>query len=306
MTGAEAPGVLLGVDIGGTKVALAIADLDGRILAREHLATEAQRGAEQVIDRTLAAARTLVADSCGRCVAVGAASPGIVQSAGTLLSPNIPGWDSVGIAERFRTGLSVPDVVVGNDVKTAALAEVRHGALRDADPGVFLSLGTGVAVAIIHNGQVLGGAHGAAGEIGYNLRGVQDTDGAAAGRCPLEEAVGGRGISQRASVLLGEPLTAAELFARTDPAATLLVADVLDELAVHVANLAIALDPARIAVGGGLTADPQRVFAALDTRLQQAVPFPPALVPAAFPQDGALVGALTLAADRYAAAAERA
>ncbi len=305
MTGtndAGAPGLLLGVDIGGTKVALATADLDGRILARAHLATEAQQGAGQVVDRTLAAARTLIADTGGRCVAVGTASPGIVRSDGNLLSPNIPGWEDVKIAERFRTGLSVPDVATGNDVKTAALAEVRHGALRDADPAIFLSLGTGVAAAIIHNGQVVSGAHGAAGEIGYNLRGVQDTEGAADGRCPLEEAVGGRGIAARAGALLGTPVSAAELFARTDPAARALVAEVLDELAVHVANLAIAVDPARIAVGGGLTADPQRVFAALEARLRRAVPFPPLLVPAAFPQDGALVGALTLAADHHRAA----
>ncbi|MGA8114605.1 MAG: ROK family protein [Actinocatenispora sp.] len=290
-------GVLLGVDIGGTKVALATADLDGHILERALLETLAERGADQVMDRTIDAARTLIASAGGRCLAVGTASPGIVRSDGNLLSPNIPGWERVRLAERFRIDLAVPNVAAGNDVKTAAIAEVRHGALRGADPAIFLSLGTGVAAAIVHDGQIVPGAHGAAGEFGYNLRGVSDRYGAADGRCPLEEAVGGRGIIERAATALGTRVTAAELFARTDSAARELVDEILDELAVHVANLAIAVDPDRIAVGGGLTADTERMLGALQRRLRQAVPFPPDLVTARYQQDGALVGALTLAAD---------
>ena len=69
----------------------------------------------------------------------------------------------------------------------------------------------------------------------------------------------------------------------------------LDELSMHVANLAIALDPERIAVGGGLVRSADVLLPALADRLAHAVPFPPELVPARFDQDAALLGAVALA-----------
>jgi glucokinase len=146
-------------------------------------------------------------------------------------------------------------------------------------------------------GRLLAGANGAAGEIGYNLLSPQDTDGFAGGAAPLEEAVGGRGLGGRASVLLGRPVTAGELFAlaRENAQAKELLSSALDELSMHVANLAIALDPQRIAVGGGLVRSADVLLPALRERLAQAVPFPPELVAAKFDQDASLLGAIALA-----------
>ena len=206
-------------------------------------------------------------------------------------------------ARQMRDGLGLDVVACGNDVKAGGLAEARWGALRDADPGVFLSLGTGIAAAVVVGGRVLAGAHGAAGEIGYLLRDACDMTGAASGRAPLEEYSSGSGIARRGTDLFGRPRTARELFDATDPRSRSLVADALDQLAVHVANLATTLDPRRIAVGGGLMASADRVFAALEARLREAVPYPPELRPAAFLQDSALRGALALAVDRLGAPA---
>ena len=139
------------------------------------------------------------------------------------------------------------------------------------------------------------GAHGAAGEIGYNLRSVLDTAGAAQGRAPLEEAVGGRFIGERASLLLGETLSAADVFTHSDVRARFLADEALTELATHVANLAILIDPARIAVGGGLMHSGELILQALAFRLAYAVPFPPELVPATFLNDASLHGAIALA-----------
>ena len=155
-------------------------------------------------------------------------------------------------------------------------------------------LGTGVAAGIVIGGQVLAGANGAAGEIGYALRGPADETGAADGRAPLEEFVGGRAIGERGSRLLGATVSAADVFASDDAAARALIDETLAELATHVANLVIALDPARVAVGGGLMSHGKLVLAALERRLRLAAPFPPELVPAAFVHDGSLRGALAL------------
>jgi glucokinase len=292
--------VLLGIDFGGTKVALGVADpVTGALLAQRRLDTNAPDGAEQAVDRAVAAARELIAEQTSvRLRAVGVVSPGIVLPDRILLAPNVPGWGRLRLRDEIaqRLGSSAP-IAVGTDAKAAALAEWRWGALTDADPALFLSLGTGLAAAIIVGGTILTGANGAAGEIGYNLRGVEDSGGHASGSASLEEAVGGRWLGERATELLGRPTTTAELFAvaEHDAAARTLVEGALDELAVHVANLAITIDPARIAVGGGFTRSADVVFPVLRRRLIQAVPFPPALVPARFEQDGALRGAIALA-----------
>ena len=98
-------------------------------------------------------------------------------------------------------------------------------------------------------------------------------DEAAAGSAgaPLEEAVAGRAIGERGSRLLGEALTAEQVFSSDDPRARALVREALAELAVHVANLAILINPARIAVGGGLMGSGRRASAALGARLSDAV-----------------------------------
>lgn len=291
---------VVAIDFGGTKIAIATANITGSILKQARLDTDAAQGAQQVLERTAVAARTLiertVSEVKGQCVAVGVVTPGVVHDDGILLSPNIPGWERVHLRETIHTSLRIP-TVVGNDVKAAAMAEVRWGALKGADPAVYLSLGTGIASAIVIEGRVVTGAHGASGEIGYNLRSVLDTSGAAQGRAPLEEAVGGRFIGERASLLLGQSLSTADVFAHTDMRARFLVDETLAELATHVANLAILIDPARIAVGGGLMSSGEVILRALAFRLEYAVPFPPEIVPARFLNDASLYGAIALALD---------
>ncbi|MFE6615829.1 ROK family protein [Amycolatopsis sp. NPDC057786] len=298
MTGED---LILGIDFGGTKVAIGLADRAGSLLVTRRLDTDAHAGAGQVVSRALAAARKLLADegAADRLVAIGVVSPGIVLDDRILLAPNVPGWEELRLRDLVAAEFEGVPIEVGTDAKAAALAEWRWGALADTDPAVFLSLGTGIAAAVLVGGRLLAGANGAAGEIGYNLLSPQDTDGFAGGAAPLEEAVGGRGLGGRASVLLGRPVTAGELFglARENAQAKELVGAALDELSMHVANLAIALDPQRIAVGGGLVRSADILLPALRERLAQAVPFPPELVSAKFDQDASLLGAIAIALD---------
>jgi len=299
------PDFVLALDFGGTKVDVATATPDGRILATERLETDAARGAEQALERALDTARALrdatAAATGGALLAAAAASPGIVLEDRILLAPNVPGWTALALPARLREGLELDAVVCETDVKAATLAEVRWGALRGADPGVFLNLGTGLAAGVAAGGRILHGANGAAGEIGYALRSVADELGAADGRAPLEEHVGGRALGERGSALLGEPLSAGAVLASEDPRARRLVEDALDELAVHVANLAVLIDPARIAVGGGLMHAAELILPALRRRVDRAAPFPPEVVAARFVHDSALRGAVALAIDARSA-----
>ncbi|GHJ36701.1 ROK family protein [Streptomyces sp. TS71-3] len=292
---------VLGIDVGGTKVAVATAARDGRVLRRTRIDTDASRGALQTVERALDTAERLRAETSaetgGRCLGAGVASPGVVHEDRVLMAPNIPGWGELSLPALVREHLDIAEVAAANDVKAAGLAEARWGALRGVDPGIYLNLGTGLAAALVVGGRVLGGAHNAAGEIGYLLRGPHDTAGAASDRAPLEEYFSGMGLARRGAELLGGSPTAADLFGSTEPRVRELVDEALDQLAVHVANLATTLDPQRIAVGGGMMRSAERIFPVLRARLGEAVPFPPELVPSAYPNDSALHGALALILD---------
>jgi glucokinase len=292
---------VLGIDFGGTKIALATAALDGRLLESDRLDTEAGQGAVQAVGRAFVRAGELISaaerNGGGRCVAVSAVSPGIVYEDHVALAPNVPGWQELRLPGLLRERFASVPAAVGTDVKAAAIAELRWGSLRGADPAVLLTLGTGIAAAVVVGGEVLRGANGAAGEIGYSLRGACESTGAADGRAPLEEFAGGRAIGERASELLGTTVTAAQVFENPDPRAGELLEAALDALAVQVANMAILVDPARIAVGGGLMSRSEVILPALERRLRAAVPFAPELVPAQFVHDGPLRGAIALALD---------
>jgi glucokinase len=293
--------VVAALDFGGTKIALATATPAGEILEQARIDTEPERGAQRALARALEAARALLERAGGRCVAVGAVCPGIPREDRVLLAPNVPGWGELAFEREVRAGLGVERVAVRNDVKAAGEAEARWGMLRGADPALFVSLGTGIAAAIVAGGRVLEGAHGASGELAYVVGGAGAPHAFADGHAPLEERAGGRFVGERASEVADRRMTAAEAFASDDPRVAALVDETLDELAVHVANLAILLDPERVAVGGGLMGSPERVLGALRRQLDRAAPFPPALVPARFVDDGALRGALALALDLVAA-----
>ena len=288
--------VVLGIDFGGTKVAVGTAALDGELLKSERIPTNAEAGASQAVERAIDLGRRLVEEADGECVAVGAVSPGVIGERHVLLAPNVPGWERLALRSLVADGLGVPVVAVGNDVNAAALAELRAGALRGIDVGVLVSLGTGVKAGLVIGGRVFEGSHGAAGEIGYSLRDSADGSGFATGHAPMEEFVGGRALGERAAALLGEPVDAAGVFARDDIPDWFL-RDWLAELALHVANLAIAIDPERIVLGGGLMASADRILPGLRERVAAAVPFPPEVRPARFLHDGALRGAAALAID---------
>lgn len=290
--------LILAIDFGGTKIAMATTTADGMRLRKTEIPTQADAGAAEVMRRAIECARALIVDTqvqCGGTLrAVSAVTPGIVEADGIRLAPNNPGWDTLPLAKVLHEAFDGASVVVETDVKAAALAEARGGVLAGIECGIYLNLGTGLAAAAVIDGKVLRGAHGAAGEIGYQLRGVQGEVPFAAGGAPLEEFVSGRALAERTAALAGRPLTTREAFAlaATDARVAQLIDDALRVLAVHVSNMALTLDPSRIAIGGGMARVP-RITDMLREVLDIAVPYPPEIVIAHYGHDAApLQGAI--------------
>lgn len=292
--------VVLGLDFGGTKIAVAVGDLSGRRLGATTIDSMAEAGAEAAMARGLAAARELLAEVAPEheLAAVGAATLGIPYDDRVELAPTFPGWGEIAFGQLVRDAFPGVPVRLGTDVKAAAAAELRWGALAGCDPGIYLNLGTGLAAAIVAGGTVISGAHGASGEIGYNLRAAVDVWIDQPERTILEDVVSGQALEATGRARLGQPVTAAEVFAlaQTQQDAAVLTDEFNRELAMHVVNLSIAVDPVRIVVGGGLVGSWDRIAPGLRQALDAAVPFPPELTVARFPE-APLVGALALAVE---------
>jgi len=290
--------VVLGLDFGGTKIAGAVCDMTGFRLGSMTIDTRAADGAQTSLERGLLAARSLLDTSAGGrpLAAVGACTIGIPSGNGISLAPTIPGWGALVLDRELRRVFEGAEIRLATDVKAAAQAEAEWGALAGCDPGIYLNLGTGLAVAIVANGAVVAGSHGAAGEIGYNLRHLTDVGQLLDDRLPLEGAVSGMALTRAARNVFPTAESAAAVFERAadNPWVARLVTDFIAELSYHLVNLAIAVDPARIVVGGGMVRSWDQLYGGLREALDAAVPFPPDLVRADFPFDAPLMGALAL------------
>ncbi len=294
------PPVVLGIDFGGTKIAAAVCDLAGNKLGSAVVDSLGERGARVSFDHGVQTAKALLAESAGGAdlAAVGVATFGIPFDDRVELAPAITDWDALELGRELRAAFPGATVELATDAKAAAQAEARWGSLAGADPAVYLNLGTGLAAAIVIGGRVLTGRDGAAGEIGYNLREVSDVGQPDGHRTMLEDMVSGMALRRRASSP-DRHLTAADVFDSTDDVAGLddLITAFVDELAFHLVNLAILVNPAKIAVGGGMTRSWDRIQPRLAEALRVGVPYPPELVLAHFPHDAPLLGAVALAVD---------
>jgi glucokinase len=304
-----APPVVLGLDYGGTKIAAAVCDLAGNRLASTTVGSDAALGAQASFGRGIEVGRDLLSVTApgSELVAVGVSTFGIPFEDRVELAPAIDGWDTLAMGRELRARFPGTQIRMANDAKAAARAEVRWGVLAGCDPAVYLNLGTGLAVAIVIGGQVVDGVNGAAGEIGYNLRSLADVGLPLDRRAQLEHMVSGQALADRAASRGGgngeagggEQLTAAEVFAASTVDSELdgLIADFAHELAFHLVNLAILVNPARIAVGGGIVRSWARIRTPLQHALRSGTPFPPELVVAHFPYDAPLLGAVAMALD---------
>lgn len=290
----DAAGFVLGIDFGGTKIALATATTAGERLRTTRIETRAADGAEEVMRRALAAAHRLMKDTPGHLAAAGIATFGVVRDGRVQLAPNVRGWEDLPLPALLQEGLGVAALRVDNDVNSAATAELDWGALTSTDVGLYINLGTGTGAALIVNGHVVPGVHGAAGEIGYLLR-EPGEPGYAHGHAPLEEYTSGSGLAARGTTLLRRSVTAVDLAAdRQEPAIATLLDDAAATIGMTVANLATFLDPERVVVGGGMAT---AFLPAIESAVTRAVPFPPPVRPGRFIDDAPLIGAIALAVE---------
>ena len=193
---------LIGIDLGGTQLRVAVADDRGRLKTVVRHPTEAARGRQHVIDRTVAAvAEALDADgtSARQVRALGIGLPGPVDpAAGIVISPaNLPGFKNVPLNRILTRATGIPSYL-HHDAHLAALGEHRRGAARGAREMIYVTVSTGIGAGLLLRGELYAGAHGIAGEVGHI---VVQPDGplcTCGNRGCLEAIASGTGIARAA------------------------------------------------------------------------------------------------------------
>lgn len=282
-----------GIELGGTKTVFAIGNRAGTILQRHTVPTRDP-------DAVIAEACAFFTNAALRIEAlgVGAFGPVVVNrhapDFGQLLATNKPGWSGFDLMGALAQGIPVPAKLV-TDVGAAAIAEARQGALRDADIGIYLTIGTGIGGAIICNGKLLPALlHPEMGHIALHRLARDRTPSTCAFHDSCAEGlVAGPAIKARFGASLDN--------FRCDGPEFGLVADYLGQLC---SNLVLTLSPQRIVLGGGVGQAHGLISAVQQSMVQQlGIYGPPAtatagyLCPPALAQDAGVIGAMLCAAD---------
>ena len=270
--------VTVGIDVGGTKVLGLALDAAGTVLAEARMQTPGPvtapddgHAADLVVDALAEVAVQLRDQVEGEVVAVGVGAPGLVDNTGCLrYAPNLPLGTGVDIARRLQARLGGLSTVVDNDATCATVAEWSLGAATGVDDAVLVTLGTGIGGGIVAGGRVVRGASGFAGELGHMVvdptgpvcpcgrRGCWErfASGSGLGRMARDAAHAGRLnnvvalAGGDAESVRGEHVTMAAKAG--DPEALEVVGELGWWLALGLANIALALDPAVLVYGGGL------------------------------------------------------
>jgi glucokinase len=322
----EKPEWAIGVDLGGTKVEVALVDSAGTILERRRHPTPVSEGHDAVIKviiNLIQRLRQSGPDSAPAGVGIGVA--GQVEAASGLVSfaPNLK-WHDVPLGEDLQRSLELPVKVI-NDVRAATLGEWRHGAGRDCDDLICLFVGTGIGSGIVSGGRLLTGCTNSAGEVGHMTIDLHGPECSCGNRGCMEALAGGWGIARRAQeAIAADPEAGASMLIAAaglvpngplmqkinarlvaesaregDPLAQKLMHEASDALVAGAVSLVNAFNPCRLILGGGVIEGSPELITEVEQGIQRyalaAARAKLQVLPAKLHNDSGVIGAASFA-----------
>jgi glucokinase len=311
---------LIGVDIGGTNIKLALVDKKARLIGKRTFSTTSFRGKGALIDGIVRKIEDLISGQGLKkrdIIGVGIGAPGAVDiRTGTVhYFVNIPDWREVPLGDILKKRLGVP-VFVDNDVNVMALGEVYFGAGKGAINMLCITLGTGVGGGLILDGKLYRGSSFAAGEFGHmpiNIDGPKCKCGSWA--C-VETYVGNSYIVKDAvyrirngqktlitKLVKGDlskitPEIISEADRRGDKFAKKIWMDVGEKIGIGLAGVVNLLNVEKIVIGGGVAEAGKILFDSIKKAIDERAMKLPAktvkIVKAKLGYDAGLIGAATL------------
>jgi predicted NBD/HSP70 family sugar kinase len=260
-------GFVVGLDIGGTNIRAGAADVFGEPMHDEQEPTTKRGGralAAQLLDiATRAVERGRATHE--RLLAIGISTPGVVDrdSGRVRLAYNVSSDGVIDPLGAIGTRFGVP-VLIDNNINLAALGEKTFGLARGISTMVFVGVGAGVGLGIVMHDELVRGAHGAAGEIGYLPLVGDPFDPRHKLHGGLEDEIGAAGVlatfAGRAGARADDVTSAQEVFelaANGDGDAGAVVSHVAARLGAAIATVCAILDPELVVLGGGIGSSPQ-------------------------------------------------
>ncbi|MGM0470861.1 MAG: ROK family protein [Bacillota bacterium] len=283
---------VVGIDLGGTKILTAMADLEGRLLATTKLPTKPMDGVEAVIQRMVESVNQVLSDvgiSPSEVINVGVGCPGPLNTESGLIyfAPNL-GWREVNLKQLLESELEL-EVIIENDANAAALGSKWFGVGQDYSDLIYLTVSTGIGSGIIINDQLYHGANDSAGEVGHMIVDPRSDVECNCGNRGCWEVLAsgtalarlGRKAAQRDSTSLLNRLVddvtqidgavVTQAARQGDDVACKIVEQVVDYLSIGVANLINLLNPDLIVCGGGVLAAKELILPPLRSKVATRV-----------------------------------
>ena len=258
---------VLGVDLGGTKLATALFSEGGTLISKDVVGLDGRVG-EAVGELVRNAVARNIRTAYEPVRAIGVSVPGIARAkTGTVWAPNIPGWEDYPLVGGIRTIAGSVPVSIDSDRACCMLGELWQGSARGCRDAIYLAVGTGIGAGILVDGRILRGSHDIAGSIGW--LGLQKPFEKKYIPCGcFEHYASGDGIAKLTRELLAsdgsyhgvlrvqeKTLTAREVFQAyegRDPLAIKVFDECIQYWGMAVANLISIFNPEKIIFGGGV------------------------------------------------------
>lgn len=249
---------ILGIDIGGTKTIVGVADESGNLLTHKRIETPGALGPDISIGMIAAACDEVVAEAGVAISAIGIGCGGPLDpKTGALLQvPNLPGWEGIVLTDIFGRQLDAP-AYIDNDANAACLGELKFGAGKGVDDFVYFTVSTGIGGGIVIGGKLYRGHGGNAAEFGH-MKII--ADGGPACTCGdhgcLESLASGTSIARIArerGLSHASAESVAKASADGDKAAQDVWSEAMHYLGIGVANVVNAFNPRLVILGGGVT-----------------------------------------------------
>ncbi|MCB2288158.1 ROK family glucokinase [Clostridium sp. CS001] len=280
----------IGIDLGGTNIAVGIVDEQGNIIHEKSCATRVGKEPQEIVADMVDLILSVLEEfhmALKEIKAVGVGIPGLADNNGYVINCVNLGWKNVPLRELLESKLHKP-IYIDNDATVAALAEYERGSMKNCKSGIMLTLGTGIGGGIILNGEVYSGFNGVGSELGHIVVGENFyTCNCGRNGC-LETFASSTAIIKYTKKIIGEMnenttiidkaegdlnnINAKIIFEcakEGDKIANLAVDRLVKYLSIGIFNIVNFMDPEVIALGGGVAGAGQYL---LDMVINEVMP----------------------------------
>ena len=299
--------LVIGIDLGGTKLYGALANIGGEILHEAYRPQHKSMG-EQSFEILCELIESLVCSDGGKdtpILGITVGAPGITHARAGIVewAPSLC-WREFPLKQRLHERFKLP-ILVENDVNLAVLGEQWFGQGKGVNNMVLLAIGTGMGSGLIIDGAIYRGHNESAGEVGYMISGIKDLGHPNEGFGAMERIVSGTGVVDRARKVLEsqmtkvqiESLTASDIFAAAragEPWAGRIVDETADYLSMTIINISSLLDPELIVLGGGVANSGDLLIPAIQQRIRGVIPYVPRIEASVLGTRATVMGAITM------------